>query len=64
MLAAKYDALVLVTIGTTLGMMLANVPAVLVGERAVKFVPIRWVHRSAAVVFAAIGIAVLAGAGR
>ena len=63
MLAAKYDALVLVTLGTTLGMMLANVPAVLVGERAVRFVPIRWVHRAAAVVFAVIGVAVLAGAG-
>jgi Ca2+/H+ antiporter, TMEM165/GDT1 family len=63
MLAARYDALFTVTAGTTLGMMLANVPAVLLGERAVKFVPIEWVHRIAAAVFAAIGIAVLAGAG-
>ncbi len=63
MLAARYDALVTVTMGTTLGMMLANVPAVLLGDRAVTFVPIRWVHRIAAVVFAAIGVAVLAGAG-
>ena len=63
MLAAKYDALVLVTLGTTLGMMLANVPAVLVGEKAVKFVPLHWVHRIAAVVFASIGVAVLLGVG-
>jgi putative Ca2+/H+ antiporter (TMEM165/GDT1 family) len=63
MLAARYNALVTVTAGTTLGMMIANVPAVLLGERAVKFVPIAWVHRIAAAVFAAIGVAVLAGVG-
>ncbi len=63
MLAAKYPSLVAVTAGTTLGMMVANVPAVLLGERAVKFVPVAWVHRLAAAVFAALGIAVLAGAG-
>ena len=63
MLAAKYDAVVVVILGTTLGMMVANVPAVLLGERAVKLVPARWVHRIAAVVFAALGAAVLAGMG-
>ncbi len=63
MLAARYEALLTVTAGTTLGMMIANVPAVLLGERAVRFVPIAWVHRIAAGVFAAIGIAVLAGVG-
>ena len=45
--------LFVVTAGTTLGMMIANVPAVLLGDRAVKFVPIAWVRRVAAVVFAA-----------
>ena len=63
MLAARYNALLAVIAGTTLGMMLANVPAVLLGEAAVKFVPIAWVHRIAAMVFAAIGVAVLAGVG-
>jgi len=63
MLAARYDALVAVTAGTTLGMMLANVPAVLLGERAVKLMPVQWVHRIAAVVFAVIGVLVLAGVG-
>ena len=63
MLAARYDSLVAVTAGTTLGMMIANVPAVLVGERAVKVVPVQWVHRIAAVVFAVIGVLVLAGVG-
>ena len=64
MLAARYQALVSVTAGTTMCMMLANVPAVLLGEKAVKVVPIAWVHRFAAAVFAAIGIAVWAGVGR
>jgi Ca2+/H+ antiporter, TMEM165/GDT1 family len=59
MLAARFDALIAVTAGTTLGMMIANVPAVLLGERVVKLVPVQWVHRIAAVVFAAIGVAVL-----
>ncbi|WP_119291276.1 TMEM165/GDT1 family protein [Azohydromonas sediminis] len=63
MLAAKYDQLVAVTAGTTLGMMIANVPAVLLGDRAVKVVPVAWVHRIAAAVFALLGVAVLAGYG-
>jgi len=36
---------------------------VLLGEKAVKFVPIAWVHRIAAVVFALLGLLVLAGVG-
>jgi len=63
MLAAKYPSLVAVVAGSTVGMMLANVPAVLIGEKAVKFVPLAWVHRTAAVVFALIGVLVLAGVG-
>jgi putative Ca2+/H+ antiporter (TMEM165/GDT1 family) len=63
MLAARYDALVSVTAGTTLGMMIANVPAVLLGDKVVQVVPIRWVHRIAALVFGVIGAAVLLGAG-
>jgi putative Ca2+/H+ antiporter (TMEM165/GDT1 family) len=63
MLAAKYQALPAVVLGTTLGMMIANVPAVLLGEHAVKRVPAHWVHRIAAAVFALLGAAVLAGVG-
>ena len=63
MLAARYDALAAVVLGTTLGMMAANVPAVLLGERVTRWVPIRWLHLSAALVFGALGVAVLAGAG-
>ena len=63
MLAAKYPSLGAVVVGTTLGMMIANVPAVLLGEHAVKRLPARWVHRIAAAVFATLGVAVLAGVG-
>jgi Ca2+/H+ antiporter, TMEM165/GDT1 family len=63
MLAARYESLWVVTAGTTLGMMIANVPAVLLGERVVRRIPIAWVHRIAALVFAGIGVAVLLGAG-
>jgi Ca2+/H+ antiporter, TMEM165/GDT1 family len=61
MLAARYDSLLVVTAGTTLGMMIANVPAVLLGDKVLTRLPVRWVHRVAALVFAAIGVAVLAG---
>ena len=66
MLAAKYHALVAVTLGTTLGMMLANVPAVLLGDKVVKRVPLAWLHGIAALVFAVLGVLVLVllGVGR
>jgi Ca2+/H+ antiporter, TMEM165/GDT1 family len=61
-LAARYDALVAVVAGTTVGMMIANVPAVLLGNVAAEKLPKRVMNGLAAVVFALIGIAVLFGA--
>ncbi len=61
MLAARFDAPVVVTAGTTLGMMIANAPALWLGEALLKRVPIAWVHRIAAVVFLSLGVAVLLG---
>jgi putative Ca2+/H+ antiporter (TMEM165/GDT1 family) len=58
-LGAKYSDVVSVTIGTTLGMMLANAPAVWIGQKFTKRMPIKWVHAVAAVTFIAIGIATL-----
>lgn len=58
-LAAKYNSVILVSLGTTLGMMLANVPAVLLGEVAAKKLPLRLVHGIAAAIFAVIGVLVL-----
>ena len=62
-LAAQYQAVVAVVAGTTLGMMIANVPAVLLGERIAERMPVRLVHGIAAALFAALGIATLLGAG-
>lgn len=55
LLAARYDSIVVVAAGTTLGMMIANVPAVLLGEAATKVVPLNVVRIVAAVIFGLIG---------
>jgi putative Ca2+/H+ antiporter (TMEM165/GDT1 family) len=62
-LAAKVGVMWTVVAGTTAGMMLANVPAVLLGERLAGRIPVAWVHRVAAALFAALGVATLLGAG-
>ncbi|MES2414442.1 MAG: TMEM165/GDT1 family protein [Pseudomonadota bacterium] len=59
MLAARYNAMVAVVAGTTLGMMLANAPVVWLGERVTRLVPLRVVHMVSALVFAALGLAAL-----
>jgi putative Ca2+/H+ antiporter (TMEM165/GDT1 family) len=63
MLAAQYHALIAVIAGTTLGMMLANVPVVWFGERVIRSVPIRLVHRVSAAIFAGLALATVAGWG-
>jgi putative Ca2+/H+ antiporter (TMEM165/GDT1 family) len=59
-LAAKYPQLAAVVAGTTFGMMVANVPAVLLGEVAATKLPLRIVRAVCAAVFAVIGVLVLA----
>lgn len=63
-LAAQYNAFFAVVAGTTLGMMIANVPAVLLGDRIAKRMPVRLVHGVAAAIFAILGVATLLGAGQ
>ena len=58
-LGAKYSDVLSVTVGTTLGMMLANAPAVWIGQIFTKRMPIKWVHAVAAITFISIGIATL-----
>ena len=60
-LAAEYAAYYAVVAGSTLGMMLANVPAVLFRERVLRNLPIRAIHFAAAIVFAALAVGALAG---
>lgn len=62
-LAAKYDALMLVVIGTTLGMMIANVPVVFLGSAVSHRIPFRAVRIVAALLFAVLGVAALLGLG-
>ena len=61
-LSAKYASeFVWVIAGTTFGMMLANVPAVYLGNHFAQKLPIRWIHAVAAAIFALIGVLVLLG---
>ena len=55
MLAAQYQAWAAVVAGTTLGMMLANVPVVWLGDRLTRLVPLRVVHLVSALIFAVLG---------
>jgi Ca2+/H+ antiporter, TMEM165/GDT1 family len=63
-LAARYPDLLAVVAGTTLGMMLANVPAVFMGDRIATLVSMKLVHAIAAAIFAALGVLTLLNVGR
>jgi len=63
-LAARYNDFLAVVGGSTLGMMLANVPAVFLGERIARAVPMRWVHGLSAVLFAVLGVLTLFNVGQ
>lgn len=54
-LAARYPQLAVVVVGTTLGMLIANVPAVYLGNRLLRRVPMRQLQRVAAALFAVLG---------
>lgn len=58
-LAAQFQSLPLVVAGSTLGMMLVNGPAVLLGEAAARKLPLKWIRVAAALGFAATGLWVL-----
>jgi len=62
-LAAHYANPLLVVIGTTLGMLLADVPAVFIGDTLAGKIPMKLVHSIAAAIFGALGAATLLGAG-
>ena len=62
-LAAHYAAPLWVIAGTTLGMLIADVPAVFLGDRLAGRIPMKLVHGIAAAVFVALGVAALLGVG-
>lgn len=61
LLATKYSAAEGLTAGAKLGKVIAEVPALLLGDRLLRKVQVEWVHRIAAAVFAAIDVALLLG---
>ena len=63
-LAARYDDLSSVVAGTTLGMLIADIPAVFIGDRLVKKVSMKLVHGIAAAIFAGLGVLTLFNVGR
>ena len=60
-LAARYQELLQVVLGTTLGMMLVNVATVLFADRAVRWIPLKLVRMLAAAIYTVLGIATLLG---
>jgi putative Ca2+/H+ antiporter (TMEM165/GDT1 family) len=58
-LAARFETPVVVVIGTTLGMLIADVPAVFIGERLAGRLPMRLIHTIAAGIFAVLGVLTL-----
>jgi putative Ca2+/H+ antiporter (TMEM165/GDT1 family) len=62
-LAARYPELVAVVLGTTFGLMLANVPVVFLGDRLLRRVSMKWVHGAAALLFVAMGLLALFNVG-
>lgn len=62
-MAAHFPDPLIVVVGTTLGMLIADVPAVFAGDKLANKIPMRFVHFVAAMIFALLGIATLLGAG-
>jgi putative Ca2+/H+ antiporter (TMEM165/GDT1 family) len=60
-LAAQFGSLVPVVIGTTLGMMIADVPAVFLGDRAGHRLDLKYVRWAAAAIFAVLGVLAIPG---
>ena len=62
-MAAHFSQPLMVVAGTTIGMLIADVPAVFIGDRLAAKIPMKLVHTIAAAIFAVLGIATLLGAG-
>ncbi len=62
-MAAHYAMPLMVVVGTTLGMLIADVPAVFVGEKLAGKIPMKLVHTIAAAIFAVLGVLTLLGTG-
>ncbi len=59
LLAARFGDPFVVVAGTTLGMLLVDGPSVIFGDRLADRIPLQWVRRGAALLFAVLGALVL-----
>ena len=62
-LAARFDDLLWIVAGTTLGMMIANIPAIYLGDKFADKLPVRLIHLVAALLFVLLGVLTLLGVG-
>lgn len=60
-LGAKYSSVLIVTVGSTLGMMASNALAVFLGEKVLSYIPMKWIRVIACILFMVFGAAVLVG---
>lgn len=60
-LAARYDNIIAVTFGTTMGMMFSDGLAVIFGEKVTEVISMKWVRRIAAISFVVFGVLIIAG---
>ena len=60
-MAAQFSSAIWVVMGTTLGMLIADVPAVFLGNKFAAKIPMKWVHGIAAAIFALLGVLTLTG---
>ncbi|NVJ71171.1 MAG: TMEM165/GDT1 family protein [Alphaproteobacteria bacterium] len=58
-MAGHYESALAVTMGTTLGMLAANVPVVMFGQKAIAKMPVKYIHIFAFVIFIAMAAATL-----
>jgi Ca2+/H+ antiporter, TMEM165/GDT1 family len=63
-LAARYHEFFLVAVGTTLGMLVADVPVVYLGEIVARRIPLKWMRLMAAAIFLILGVAAALDWGR
>lgn len=58
-LSARFDSIWVVMCGTTIGMMIANAPAVFIGDKMADKLPIALIHKIGAIIFLVVGISTL-----
>ena len=60
-LAARFRSLAVVVAGTTCGMMLVEIPTVLLAGRVMRTLPLRWIRLGAALAYSVLGVLTLLG---